>query len=120
MREIAVGDGRTLGVHATRRQQHRGAATAGQLVLSDPATEDLTDYGVFSEQAWRFVDQSRRMEFLLAGFGWCKIFEHLVAPPVAAGQLKRLRVPDEVRRSSYALTVYAATKEDTVPGQAAS
>ncbi|MFY0574264.1 hypothetical protein ACN28S_07830 [Cystobacter fuscus] len=38
-----------------------------------------------SSRLWRFVDLGRRLDFLLAGFGWCRMPEHLVAGPIAAG-----------------------------------
>ena len=46
--------------------------------------------GIISHHVWRFADLATRLEFLLAGFGWCKI-EALVA----GGRLKRLVIAEE-------------------------
>jgi len=50
-----------------------------QLVLSDPAARDGPNYGLTGSAPWRFVDLARRMDFLLAGLGWCRMPEHLRA-----------------------------------------
>lgn len=89
-----------------------------QLVLSDPAAEDTDDYGVFSERPWRFVEQGRRLDFLLGGFGWCKMPEHLVASHVDNGRLVILDVADDVLRSSPDLTIYAAYAANAPLGRA--
>jgi hypothetical protein len=34
---------------------------------------------VVSQKIWRFADLYVRLEFLLAGFGWCNMPHHLVA-----------------------------------------
>jgi DNA-binding transcriptional LysR family regulator len=46
--------------------------------------------GIVSHHLWRFADLSTRLEFLLAGFGWCSMPQHLVADHIEAGRLKRL------------------------------
>ena len=48
--------------------------------------------GVVSPHIWRFADQTTRLEFLLAGFGWCNMPLHMVQEHVAAGRLKRLEL----------------------------
>ena len=49
--------------------------------------------GVVSPHIWRFADLTTRLEFLLAGFGWCNMPLHMVQDHVAAGRLKRLEIP---------------------------
>ncbi len=51
--------------------------------------------GLISRQLWRFADLHTRLEFLLAGFGWCRMPAQLVEPHIAAGRLVRLAVADE-------------------------
>lgn len=78
-----------------------------QLVLSDPADPDGGNYGLASARLWRFVDLGRRLDFLMAGFGWCRMPAHLVAAPIAAGQLQLLRIVDDPTPRK-GLTMYAA------------
>ncbi len=62
-----------------------------QLVLTDRT--DLTrniQGGVVASRVWRFADLSTRLEFLLAGFGWCNMPLHMVESHIVAGRLKRL------------------------------
>ncbi len=51
--------------------------------------------GIVSRHLWRFADLATRLEFLLAGFGWCNMPEHMIEDHVAAGRLKRLVIADE-------------------------
>ncbi len=51
--------------------------------------------GLISRQLWRFADLHTRLEFLLAGFGWCRMPAQLVEPHIAAGRLVRLAIADE-------------------------
>lgn len=46
--------------------------------------------GIYSHHIWRFADLATRLEFLLAGFGWCFMPRHLVEEHIAAGRLRRL------------------------------
>lgn len=78
------------------------------LVLSDPLDIDGPSYGVVGNRAWRFVDQSRRLDFLLAGFGWCKMPPFLVAPYLLDGRLKTLDIADESISPTGTLPIYAA------------
>lgn len=89
-----------------------------QLVLSDtgPSTPGES-YGVVSGRLWRFIDLGRRLDFLLAGFGWCRMPEHLVAGPIAAGDLVPLKIVDDPAPRE-ALTIYAAHRRDHVLGPA--
>jgi len=45
---------------------------------------------VVSPRVWRFVDLSRRLDFLKAGFGWGNMPVHMVAPLIASGELAPL------------------------------
>jgi DNA-binding transcriptional LysR family regulator len=51
--------------------------------------------GIISHHLWRFADLATRLEFLLAGFGWCNMPEHMIDEHVAAGRLKRLVLAEE-------------------------
>lgn len=66
-----------------------------QLVLTD-RTQITARFsgGVISRRIWRFADLGTRLEFLLAGFGWCNMPLHLVADHIAEGRLKRLRLAE--------------------------
>lgn len=46
--------------------------------------------GIYSLHIWRFADLTTRLEFLLAGFGWCFMPGHLVEDHIVAGRLRRL------------------------------
>jgi DNA-binding transcriptional LysR family regulator len=63
-----------------------------QLVLTDrtPLTNNNIGGGIVSHHIWRFADLSTRLEFLLAGFGWCNMPVHMVAEHIETGRLKRL------------------------------
>lgn len=65
-----------------------------QLILTNPHEPDGPSHSVVSSRIWRFVDLQRRLEFLLAGFGWGTMPSHLVAPHIASGQLVRLAIND--------------------------
>ncbi len=89
-----------------------------QLVLSDPATPDGPSYGILGTRTWRFVELGRRLDFLLAGFGWCRMPDDLVAPFLAAGRLVRLSIADDHPQASVTLTIYAARMRDRPLGRA--
>jgi len=44
-----------------------------QLVLSDPVHPGGANFGLASGKLWRFADLGRRLDFLLGGFGWCRM-----------------------------------------------
>lgn len=88
-----------------------------QLVLSDPIDGAGASYGLLSAKLWRFVDLARRLDFLLAGFGWCRMPEHLIAGPIAAGKLVPLPL-DEDPTPRDGLTIYAAHRRDRALGPA--
>ena len=89
-----------------------------QLVLSDPSAPDGPSYGVIGSRQWRFVDLGRRLDFLLAGMGWCRMPESLVAPHLAAGRLVPLAIEDDPADASGPLTIYAAHLRDRPLGRA--
>lgn len=88
-----------------------------QLVLSDPVDPGGAAYGLSSARLWRFVDLGRRLDFLLAGFGWCRMPGHLVAAQIAEGNLVPLRIEDDPTPSE-GLTIYAAHQRDRALGSA--
>ncbi len=65
-----------------------------QLVLTDPANQGGPSYSVVSPRVWRFVYLGRRLDFLLAGFGWATMPLHLVKPHLQNGTLKQLPLED--------------------------
>ena len=88
-----------------------------QLVLSDPVDPEQGNYGLASARRWRFVDLGRRVDFLLAGFGWCRMPEHLTAGSMAAGRLVPIDVVDDPTPRE-GLTIYAAHRKDRALGPA--
>lgn len=91
-----------------------------QLVLSDPSTPDGPSYGVVASRPWRFVDLGRRLDFLLAGLGWCRMPARLVAPDLSAGRLAPLVIEDDPAGAQGSLTIYAAHLRDQPLGRAGS
>ena len=79
-----------------------------QLVLSDVHGVDGPSHGVIGSRRWRFVDLGRRLDFLLAGFGWCKMPPFMVQRYLKEGQLVELDIADEVISTTGALPIYAA------------
>jgi DNA-binding transcriptional LysR family regulator len=79
-----------------------------QLVLSDAFGAGGPSYGIVSTRVWRFVDLARRLDFLLSGFGWCKMPPYIVDAHVKAGRLVELEVHDESIAPRNTLPVYAA------------
>ena len=79
-----------------------------QLVLTDPSTPDGPSYGVIGSRPWRFVDLGRRLDFLLAGMGWCRMPMRLIAPHLSAGRLVPLAIEDDPAAAHGSLTIYAA------------
>lgn len=62
-----------------------------QLVLTDrtPLTHSISG-GILGSRIWRFADLATRLQYLLAGFGWCFMPEHVVRADLDAGRLVRL------------------------------
>ncbi len=91
-----------------------------QLVLSDVHGTDGPSHGVVGSLIWRFVDLGRRLDFLLAGFGWCKMPPFVIAPYLANGRLVELDIDDEVISPTGALPIYAAHVRDRPLGRGGS
>jgi DNA-binding transcriptional LysR family regulator len=91
-----------------------------QLVLSDPAAPDGPSYGIIGTTTWRFVDLGRRLDFLLAGMGWCRMPKDLVSPHLAENRLVSLAIEGDPARSTGPLTIYAAHMRDRALGRAGS
>jgi DNA-binding transcriptional LysR family regulator len=100
-----------------RPAQEDDLAPYVQLVLSDPVDPDGPDYGLAGERRWRFVDLGRRLDFLLAGFGWCRMPMHLIEPALAAGTLVPIAIADD-STPPEGLTIHAAHRRDRAPGMA--
>jgi len=91
-----------------------------QLVLTDRS--GLTqgrDHDVLSPRVWRLGDLGARHAMLLAGFGWGKMPQHMVAEDLAHRRLAALRAPELEREGRVRLSMFAATLADRIPGPAA-
>lgn len=87
-----------------------------QLVLTDrTSVSQGLQGGIVSAHIWRFADLSTRLEFLLAGFGWCNMPWHMVEPHIAAGRLKRLTLAHSVPAE---LPLYVAHERGRALGRA--
>lgn len=88
-----------------------------QLVLSDPVDPGSPNYGLAGERLWRFIDLGRRLDFLLAGFGWCRMPIHLIELPLSTGQLVPIEIAED-QTPAEGLTIYAAHQRHREPGKA--
>lgn len=89
-----------------------------QLVLSDPSAPEGPNYGIVGTKLWRFVELGRRLNFVIAGLGWCRMPERLVAPLLTEGRLIRLAMDDDATSASGPLAIYAAHMRDRPLGRA--
>lgn len=89
-----------------------------QLVLSNSHGAQGPSHGVLGGRVWRFVDLGRRLDFLLAGFGWCKMPPFLVNSNLESGRLVRLDIADEGLSPTGTLPIYAAHVRDRALGLA--
>jgi DNA-binding transcriptional LysR family regulator len=102
---------------------HKGAVTRDmlqdhiQLVLTDPFDASGPSYGVVSPRIWRFVELSKRLEFLLAGFGWANMPTHLVEPHLRDGTLRELAV-DDPSVQGISVPIFAIHERNRPPGKA--
>jgi len=87
-----------------------------QLVLTDrtPLTQNIGG-GIVSHHIWRFADLSTRLEFLLAGFGWCNMPAHMVIGRIEEGRLKRL---DLAEKDPYEFRVHVVHERGREIGRA--
>jgi DNA-binding transcriptional LysR family regulator len=87
-----------------------------QLVLTDrtPLSQSLRG-GILSLRIWRFADLGTRLEFLLAGFGWCNMPRHLVTSHITEGRLKELAIKDQ---TNLALPMHVVYERGRPPGRA--
>lgn len=90
--------------------------TQVQLILTD-RTQITAGFsgGVISTRVWRFADLASRLEYLLAGFGWCNMPLHLVDGHIAGGRLVQLDLED-YKSLSLPIAFVHATKHP--PGRA--
>ena len=87
-----------------------------QLVLTDrtPLTHSISG-GILGSRIWRFADLATRLQYLLAGFGWCFMPEHLVRTDLTAGRLVRL---DLASVGTTRLALSAVWERGRSPGRA--
>lgn len=86
-----------------------------QLVLSND-TSNGWSRGVVSPRIWRFADLHTRIEFLLAGFGWCNMPRHLVAEPIRDGRLTQLTLQESI---DFRVALHAVHLQSYSPGPGA-
>jgi DNA-binding transcriptional LysR family regulator len=87
-----------------------------QLVLTDrtPLTQNWIG-GIISRHLWRFADLATRLDFLLAGFGWCNMPGHMIDEHVAAGRLKKLKIANQ---EDFTMPIYVVHERGRPPGRA--
>jgi len=102
----------------TRGLEREVLAEHVQLVLTDPENQGGPSYSVVSPRVWRFVDLGRRLDFLLAGFGWATMPLHLVQQHLHTGALKRLPI-DDLSILPGAIPIYAVHQRARPLGAAA-
>ncbi len=89
-----------------------------QLILTDPVVgRDGPSQGVVSPQVWRFADLARRLDFLLAGFGWGNMPVHLVQPHLDTGDLVQLNLEEPSLVLPF-IPIHAVHRRGNPPGKA--
>jgi DNA-binding transcriptional LysR family regulator len=89
-----------------------------QLAITDRTHIAPGSHGtIASLRSWRFGDLSTRLEYLLAGFGWCNMPLHLAESHIAAGRIKRLDLI-EYSGGIFSLPLYAVHQRGRSPGRA--
>jgi DNA-binding transcriptional LysR family regulator len=89
-----------------------------QLVLTDRTSLTAGFSGnVVSPRIWRFADLGSRLDYLLAGFGWCYMPSHMVDGHIAAGRLRVLTVAGADERQ-FAFAIHVVHLPDRPPGPA--
>ncbi|HVJ41605.1 MAG TPA: LysR family transcriptional regulator [Dongiaceae bacterium] len=87
-----------------------------QLVLTDRSTLSQSLRGnLISRRQWRFADLHTRLDYLLAGLGWCNMPLHLIEPYLENGQLVRLRLEQD---TSFLASLYIVHDLARPPGKA--
>ena len=87
-----------------------------QLVLTDRTTvSNGLSGGIVSFRTWRFADLGTRLEFLVAGFGWCNMPYHLVREHVEGGRLKVLEMAEPTLSG---LDIHVVHERGRAPGKA--
>ncbi|MDY0882715.1 LysR family transcriptional regulator [Dongia soli] len=91
-------------------------AEVTQLVLTDstPLTQTLRG-NLIGRRLWRFADLQTRLDYLLAGFGWCNMPLHLVEKHLDSGRLIRLRLIED---TSFLAPLYIVHDRTRPPGRA--
>jgi DNA-binding transcriptional LysR family regulator len=91
-------------------------AEVTQLVLTDSTSLTQALRGnLIGRRLWRFADLQTRLDYLLAGFGWCNMPLHVVEPHLASGQLIRLRLAEDTGFVAQLFMVHDRTRP---PGRA--
>ncbi len=86
-----------------------------QLILADRARR--TRGIVMGARTWSFVDQNSRLDFILNGFGWSLMPQHLARAHLDSGALVELQL--EIYNGRRLLfPLYSAYRTDTPPGPA--
>lgn len=88
-----------------------------QLILSDPAAPKGPNFGLTSPHVWRFADLNRRLDFLMAGFGWCRMPAHVTETHLADGSLERIEIEDDTA-PPVGIVIHAAHLRDPICGPA--
>jgi DNA-binding transcriptional LysR family regulator len=90
-----------------------------QLVWTDRAhSTTAVSGGIRSARVWRFADLGSRLEYLLAGFGWCSMPAHLVEDHIRAGRLRRLQLAEH-GRGTFSFPLYVVRERGRALGRAA-
>jgi DNA-binding transcriptional LysR family regulator len=91
---------------------------AVQLVLTDrtPISSGISS-GIVSHRTWRFADLTTRLDFLLAGFGWCNMPVHMVREHIAAGRLKTLELMEKNARDFAVHVVHERGRPPGIAGR---
>ncbi len=90
-----------------------------QLILTDREDHSGPSYGVVGARIWRFVELSKRLDFLLAAFGWATMPAHIVAPYIAAGKLVQLVIDDPGIRP-VSIPIYVVHQRSRPPRRGAA
>lgn len=87
-----------------------------QLVLTD-RTQLTAGFsgGVIGRRTFRFADIATRLDFLLAGFGWCNMPLHMVEAHLKAKRLKHLKLAE---RASWEFPIHVMHRRDRPPRRA--